>query len=194
MSDADATSNREPATKRTSADQGEWIGRLEVLHARYRDRKGGRGGLSPDELDWYHAARRMLFSTAVAMQNAALYGEERLRGAIRVERAVPVHLQGSGWSFCAGTVDLGVGGFAALAAPTPRVGDAGVARLELYAGEFLESPVKVVASVPQGELARMSFAFENPSAALRERIEDYLLDQLLPRLVFWDEVIGRVWT
>jgi hypothetical protein len=194
MSDADATRSQDPGATRPSTDQGEWISRLELLHARYRDRRSGRGSLSPDELDWYHGARRMFFATAVAMQNATLFGEERLRAAIRVERAVPVHVRGSGWDFSAGTVDLGVGGFAALAAPGPRLGDAGVSRLELYQGEHLESAVRVVASVVQGDLARISFAFEEPSPALRERIEDYLLDQLLPRLVFWDEVLGRVWS
>lgn len=195
MSDADASRKPEPGASRPSVDQGEWIGRLELLHARYRDAKGGRGALSPDELDWYHAARRMFFSTAVAMQNATLYGEERLRGAIRVDRAVPVHVRGEGWAFHAGTVDLGVGGFAALTAPlAAKLGEAGTARLELYPGDALESPVRVVAAVTQGEIARLSFAFEKPSAALRERIEDFLLDQLLPRLVFWDEVLGRVWS
>lgn len=196
MSDADATRKQDPGPNRPSADQGEWIGRLELLHGRYRDAKGGRGALSPDELDWYHAARRMFFSTAVAMQNATLYGEERLRGAIRVERAVPVHVSGNGWSFHAGTVDLGVGGFAVLTFPGPKLGETGTARLELYPGELTESAVRVVASVVQGqgEIARVSFAFDDPSPALRDRIEDYLLDQLLPRLVFWDEVLGRVWS
>lgn len=168
-------------------DRGEWIGRLELLHERAR-----RGGaFTAAERDWYERARGALTATALSVQRRALVGGERVRTSLRLERAVPVRVDGRGWSAHASTSDVGTGGLALLLETAPSPGQPARAVLELPAGD-LALDVRVVGAVPAGDLQRVSFAFERPPREAVAAVEDYLLDQLLPELVFWDEVLARI--
>lgn len=168
-------------------DRSEWVGRLELLHS------SARAGvaLSPQDAEWYMSARRQLFQTAVGVQNAYLAGNENYRKAIRLERAVPVLLEQEGWTVTASTADLGPGGFSVLTMANPPVGERGRATVELPQAKVVEE-VRVVAVSRVGTSQRVSMAFTAPSDATVALFEDLVLDTLLPRLVFWDQVLDRL--
>jgi hypothetical protein len=168
-------------------DRGEWIGRLELLHERARR----RGPFSVAEREWYERARGALTATALSVQRRTLAGGERARTSLRLERAVPVRVEGPGWAVHASTSDLGTGGFAVLMEAAPAPEQRAQAVLELPAGD-LAVEVRVVGAVGAGDLQRVSLAFEHPAGAVVSAVEDTLLDQLLPELVFWDEVLARI--
>ncbi len=168
-------------------DRTEWIGRLELLHTNLR-----RGmSLTPEDEAWYRRARARFLATAVDAQNGVVVGNERPRQAVRLERAVQIRLGGPGWSRQVMTTDLAVGGFA-VHTDTPidreRLAWADVD----VPGETLRFPVRLVATTMSGGQVRVSFAFKNPEPAHVAALEDFILDQLLPSIVFWDGVLDRI--
>jgi hypothetical protein len=167
-------------------DHSEWIVRLDLLHARIRSGEP----TSPADRAWYREARRILLSTALGEQNLSIAPGERSRGAVRLDHAVPITLGGSGWSVDAATTDIGIGGLAALVGPETR---RDVAWAELGLGRArLRVRARLVGSNPAGEQQRYSCRFEDVTADAAAAIEDFLLDELLPRIVFWDGVLHKV--
>jgi hypothetical protein len=168
-------------------ERGEWIGRLDLLHGRARSGEA----LSPAERAWYDAAREALIATSLAVQRTPLVGGERARTSLRLERAVPVRVEGTRWGVRSSTSDLGTGGFAVMCEADPAPGERARAVLELpRAAVALD--VHVVGVAPAGGLRRVSVAFDGAAREAVAAIEDYLLDQLLADLVFWDEVLERI--
>jgi hypothetical protein len=168
-------------------DRSEWIGRLELLHSSVR----GGATVSPGDMEWYQRARRILLDTSVQAQNITVIGDERPRNALRLERAVPVRFGGEGWTISATTCDLGIGGFCVQTSES--VDGEHLEWVELVLpGMPLRVTARVVASGIKDGYARLSFAFIDPPPAVRAAVEDYILDQLLPRIVFWDHVLDRI--
>jgi hypothetical protein len=168
-------------------DHSEWITRLDLLHARIRT--GEPIGASDER--WYREARRALLTTAVGEQNLAVAPGERTREAVRLDHAVPVTLGGEGWVVTSTTSDLGVGGFAAYVGRPGVRRDVGWATLQL--GEVrLRVAARLVGETEVGEQVRVSCRFEGVTPDVRASIEDFLLDALLPRIVFWDAVLQKV--
>lgn len=167
-------------------DQSEWIARLDLLHARVRSGEP----TTPADRAWYREARRILLATALGEQNLAVARGERARRAVRLDHAVPIALGGAGWSVDTTTTDIGIGGLAALvAAATPR----DVAWAELGLGERrLRLRARLVGATSVGEQLRFSCRFEDVTADAAAEVEDFLLDALLPRIVFWDGVLRKV--
>lgn len=168
-------------------DRNEWLGRLEMLHSRIR----GGEDVEPADREWYRDARDLLMRGALERYNAWLSAGEKARKAVRVERAIPVVLEGHGRTRHAVTVDLGAAGFGAILEDTPPDGAAFRARLVLPDGELVAS-VTASPGGSRGDVHRVSFAFDPEAREPRERVEDFLLDELLPRLLFWDEVLERI--
>lgn len=168
-------------------DHSEWIARLDLLHARIRSGEP----TSPPDRTWYREARRALLSTALGEQNLAIAAGERSRAAVRLDHAVPVTLGGRGWAVDATTCDIGILGVATLVGPSvPR----DVQWVELVLGEArLRVPARLVGAVPAGaQHVRYSLRFEEVGPDVTAAIEDFLLDALLPRIVFWDGVLQKV--
>jgi len=170
-------------------DRNEWLGRLEMLHSRIR----GGEDVEPADREWYRASRDRLMRGALERYNAWLAVGEKARTAVRVERALPVVLEGPGKPRHAVTVDMGAAGFGAILEDAPPEGTPFRARLALPDGELV-ARVTVAPSATRGEVHRVSFAFDPEAREVRERVEDFLLDELLPRLLFWDEVLNRLET
>jgi hypothetical protein len=168
-------------------DRNEWLGKLELLHAKAR----GSEDLEPAERAWYREARDLLMRGAVERYNAWLAEGERARRAVRIERALPVVLEAKGTSHRAVTMDLGAGGFAAILDQEPPAGAVFTAHLALPDGDLV---ARVIASpaATRSAVHRVSFALDPEAHEARERMEDFLLDELLPRLLFWDEVLNRL--
>ncbi|MGC4000800.1 MAG: PilZ domain-containing protein [Anaeromyxobacter sp.] len=168
-------------------ERSEWIGKLELVHDALRS-----GAAVPEaERAWYRRARQELLAAAVAEQNAPVIGDERPRKALRLERAVPVRLGGDGLALDWMTTDLGIGGFA-VATSAPLDPDRVTwAELDLPTGR-VGARVRVVGAVASGPRMRVSFAFEDPSQAAAAALGDYVLDELLPQIVFWDQVLEKV--
>jgi hypothetical protein len=169
-------------------DRNEWLGKLELLHARAR----GGEDLEPAERAWYREARDLLLRGAVERYNAWLAEGERARRAVRLERAVPVVLRDeAGATRRAVTVDFGAGGFAAILEQEPAPGTPFRALLALPDGD-LSARVTASPAAARGEVHRVSFALDDDEKEARARLEDFLLDELLPKLLFWDEVLTRL--
>lgn len=169
-------------------DQSEWIGRLDLLHARIRSGEA----TSATDLSWYLEARRALLSTALGEQQLGAAPGERLRRAVRLDHAIPVTLGGARWAIDTATSDIGVGGLSAFVGPgVPH----GVAWAELGLGNgrlHVKARLVSATAAPGDHQVRFSCQFEDMSTQATAAIEDFLLDELLPRIVFWDGVLQKV--
>jgi hypothetical protein len=169
-------------------ERNEWLTRLELLHARRRD----GAALQPAEEEWYLDARGRLLRAAVELQRLRLPSAAEPRRWVRVLRGAPVRLSAPRWKRDAVLADLGRGGFAAWVEELPRGRKRLDAALSLSDGPPVPAQVRVVAAGRGPGLRRASFAFESPSEALGNRVEEFLLDGLLETLVFWDDVLERL--
>lgn len=167
-------------------DQSEWIARLDLLHARIRS---GQPASAADRA-WYHDARSALLQTALGEQNLGVGPGERSRSAVRLDHAIAVTVGGAGWAIDSATTDIGVGGLAVFVWPgVPR----DVTWAELALGEArLRVAARLVGAVTVGPQVRFSCKFEDVAPEATSAIEDFLLDALLPRIVFWDAVLQKV--
>jgi hypothetical protein len=168
-------------------DRNAWLGKLDLLHAKKR----GGEPLEAEDLAWYTEARGLLVTAALARYNEWLPSAEKARSAVRIERALPLVLDGSGGVRRAVTVDVGAGGFAALLDEPPTPGVTLRARLTLPDGDLVANVTASFSSI-RGGAHRVSFVLSHGDAEARARLEDFLLDELLPKLVFWDDVLDRL--
>lgn len=168
-------------------DRSEWISRLELLHGA---RRAGTP-LPPEDESWYLRARNQLVRTAVATQNSAVSAGEHPRAALRLERAVPVRLGGGTWSVTATATDVSTGGFCIRTDVPLERERLAWAELSLP-GALVRAPVRIAGLATSDGLVRVSFAFRDPDPDAEAAIEDFALDQILPQLVFWDQVLERI--
>jgi len=169
-------------------DRGEWLTRLDLLH--HRVRSGEQ--VDSADLAWYRAARQSLLKGGTTEQNMALGGAERLRSHLRLQRALPVALRVGGWARHTTTVDLGGGGLATLVADPPPVPAPIHISIALPDGDLVIDSGSVVGCAQQGKFHRLAISFGPVPASVVARIEDYLLDELLPKLDFWNTVLDKL--
>ena len=168
-------------------DRTEWLNRLEALHVRRREGEA----LGEGDLAWYLRARGALLAAAVDIQARAVAGDRPRRTSIRVARPVQVLLEAPGWHEPTMTLDLSTGGFAvALEVPPPA--PEWIKVTLLLPGGPLVATVSVVDQRVSNGLARLAFAFSEPTEALTRRVEDAMVDGLLEQLVFWEDVLQKL--
>ena len=155
----------------------DWIRQFRALHA-----EAQKGTLSADDLKDYVAACDEFARALMAAQKIALKPGEVPRHALRVARAVQAELEAAIGFYKVTTIDLGVGGFAAIMPKAPKVGEEYSCKLKLPGGDPLETSVKVVEVKPQPGSARVSFAFPKLGDASKERIERLVIDTALSQI------------
>jgi len=168
-------------------DRTEWLNKLEALHVRLREGEA----LPEAEGAWYRKARTSLLSAAVDIQARMADLDGPKRSSIRISRPVQVLLEAPGWHEPTVTVDLSTGGFAVMLETPPPVTEWIKATLLLPGGPQAAT-VSVVGRWASGGLARVAFAFSEPSPALVKRVEDAMVDGLLGQLVFWEDVLQKI--
>jgi len=169
-------------------DRTEFLNKLEALHDRIRV-----GEVLPEaELRWYREARERLLALAVEVQARASAGDQKLRSSIRMGTVLPVRLETGGWTMLTITADIGAGGFAVIMEVPPPAGREVRATLSPRRGEPVIGVAQVVDSKELDGLTRVGFGFKDPAGAVRDRMEDVMLDGILDQLVFWDDVLGKV--
>lgn len=134
---------------------GEWVVALRDLHAQAR-----RGSLPPEELKRYHEERETLAQAILAAQRLRAAPNAKGRRALRVARELAIELSVERMSLKTRTLDLGVGGFAVMMAPPPRVGQEATFSMEVEAGQAVSGKARVVSVQRKGKPFRVAFRFE----------------------------------
>lgn len=151
----------------------ESLSELRALHEKKRSHP-----LDREEATRYRAGVDRLLQSALARQEAEAPPGGKRR-AVRVRRAVAVDLHWSTHQARSLTLDLGTGGFAAFLGTPPPDGPL-VAVLHVRRG----APVKVAARVASAWTARgrvrTSFAFTDVPDVEAARLQDYVVEELLP--------------
>ncbi len=177
----EARRTREPSM----LDKTDWINKLEALHDQVQ-----RGEpLDSDTLGWYRRARTRLLALAVRVQARFSADSHRPRASIRITQAMPVRLRSGDWSLRTLTADLGAGGFAVLVEAPPPVRDGLEATLRLPRGAEVRLEVESLDARESAGLWRIAYRFVGLTEETRLQIEDAMLDGVLDRLCFWNDVL-----
>ena len=166
-------------------DKTDWINKLEALHDQVQ-----RGEpLDSETLLWYRRARTRLLAQAVRVQARFSADSHRPRASIRVLQGMPVRLQAGDWATWTLTADLGAGGFAVLLEAPPPVQQGLEATLRLPRGAEVRLEVEALDARESAGLWRVAYRFVGLTEEARLRIEDAMLDGVLDRLCFWNDVL-----
>ncbi|GEJ57163.1 PilZ domain-containing protein [Anaeromyxobacter diazotrophicus] len=156
----------------------DWLREFRALHE-----KSKQGALRAGELAAYRAGRDELARAFLAAQRMALPAGVLPRHALRVPRALQVDLEFMDGTVRAMTVDVSAGGFGALLAKPPRVGEELKVSLRVPGGgEPLKAEARVVDVKSQVGTARASFQLGRLEEADAERLETLVFDAVLERL------------
>ena len=155
----------------------EWLKGFRDLHG-----KAKAGALTGSDLTHYQAARDELARALLAAQHVALHAGQRPRRVLRVARALQADLEFHDGSERAMTLDVSPGGFSALLARPPRVGDELKASLRIPGGEPLRANARVLEVKQQIGNVRACFAFVDVEEAEVERLEMFVFDAVLAQL------------
>jgi hypothetical protein len=155
----------------------DWIRQFRLLHA---DAK--KGVLSPEDLKDYRTACDEFARALMAAQRLTLKPGEIPRHALRVARAVQVELESAMTLAKVTTLDMGVGGFSAILAKAPKVGDEFQCKLKLPGGDPLETVLTVSEIKLQPGSVRVSFSFPKLSDDTKARIEALVIDTALAQI------------
>ncbi len=169
-------------------DLGEWLARLDLLHQRFRAHEP----LDVAELSWYRKARELLLRRGASEQNFGLACAERSRNHLRLQRAIPVVIRVGAWARNATTVDLGGGGLAVLVDESPPASSPVHVSIALPDRDLVIRSGTIVGCTPRGKLLRLAVSFGRLPAEDVTSIEDYLLDELLPKLNFWTTALEKL--
>lgn len=156
----------------------EWLAAFRDLHERAR-----RGSLTPGELAAYRTGRDELARALLAAQRLTLKSGETPRQALRVARALQVELDLPTSREKTVTIDLSTGGFSALLAKAPPLGDDLGVALRLPAAEPLVCRARVTDANSQAGHVRVAARFVELPAADRERLELFVFDTVLAQLL-----------
>jgi hypothetical protein len=140
--------------------------------------------LTPDEAARYASLSARLLQAVAVGQNAAIPARHRPREGVRIRRALRAELSWGCGEHRVLTMDVGPGGFAALLGATPPRNAIVRVRLFVSFGDPLELSARVVGARERRGCARVSFAFGEPAAADRVRLDRCLLDDALTELAF----------
>jgi hypothetical protein len=149
---------------------------LEEFRGLHRGAKAGTLGL-PDKAT-YHAVRDELARLLLSAQHIALLAGQRPRRSLRGARSLLVELDFSDGAVRAMTLQLSSGGFAALLASAPKVGEEVRASLRLPGGRALQGRARVVAVKEHLGNTSTSFQFVGLGEAEAEYLEMLVFDAL----------------
>jgi PilZ domain-containing protein len=155
----------------------DWLRQFRALHE-----KAKAGALMGADLSAYRSGRDELARALLAAQRMALPSGVRPRQALRVPRALQADLQFPDGDVRAMTVDVSAGGFAALMAKPPKVGEELKVALRIPGGEPLRSDARVIEVRAQVGNARASFQLVGLEEADAERLELLVFDAVLAQL------------
>ncbi len=156
---------------------GEWLKGFRSLHLRFKD-----GQLAPEEVKTYRAGRDELAKALLAAQHVAVRAGETPRRQLRVTRALQADLDLGREKVRAMTLDVSAGGFGALMARPPVLGDQLKVSLRLPGQYPVASVARVVDVRAQPGNARVAFAFVNLDPVEQERLETWVFDVVLDQL------------
>ncbi len=153
----------------------EWIAEFSQMHEEAR-----AGTLDAEQLERYFHAREELAGALLAAQRLDLKGGQTARQNLRVQRTLQVDLKMMGQHLRAMTLDVSVGGFAAMLALSPPHGEHAMVSLKLPDDPHpLEARAIVVNLQRHGGLFRVSFSFGELPKALKDRLGFVVFDAVL---------------
>jgi hypothetical protein len=155
----------------------DWLREFRALHE-----KAKQGKLGAADLAVYRVGRDELARALLAAQRMTLPAGVRPRQGLRVPRALQADLQFPDGDVRAMTVDVSAGGFAALMAKPPKVGEELKVSLRIPGGEPLRAEARVIEVRPQVGNARASFQLVGMEEADAERLELLVFDAVLAQL------------
>ena len=150
---------------------------LRDLHGRARV-----GALGPPDQAAYRAARGQLGPLGLSAQPPALLPGQRPRRSLRAARALQSEIEFHDGTVRAKTLQLSSGGFAALLANAPHVGEDVKVALGLPGGQPLHAAARVVAVKEFLGGANTSFQFVDLDVPEVERLETFVFDALLDEI------------
>jgi len=159
------------------SDFSDWLRGFRDLHERAR-----RGGLKAGEETTYQAARDELARAMLAAQRLTLKPWEKARHKLRVARALQIDLEHDGARQRTVTLDVSAGGFSAVVAKPPMLGDMVKVSLRLPADEPLACVARISDVKPQEGSTRIAAAFISLPPADLERLERFIIDAVLAML------------
>jgi PilZ domain-containing protein len=155
----------------------DWLAEFRGLHQR-----AAADQLSPPEWVAYRQGREELARALLAAQRLSLKPGETPRQALRVARALQVDLEWPKGQVRALTMDLSVGGFAALLAKAPATTDEVKFTMRLPGGSDLSGRARVADIRVQPANVRVALAFQGLSESDRDRLELVVFDTVLQQL------------
>jgi len=155
----------------------EWLGQFRARHDAAK-----RGALDASSLSDYHAARDELARALLAAQRVAIEPGQQPRRQLRAFRALQVDVAFFDGTLRATTRQLSAGGFSALLAHAPKVGEVVKVILRLPGAEPLQAEARVVETKPQAGNAHVSFQWAGLGEDDRERLEVFVFDAVLDEL------------
>lgn len=157
-----------------------WVEELRSLH------EGAKAGtLTSPHVERYRAARDGLARLILSAQHMALLPGQRPRRALRACRALQADIEFEDGVLRAKTFQVCSGGFAALLAKGPRVGERVTVALGIPGREALHAGARVVSVKEHLGNASTSFEFLALEAWAAEQIEVFVFDALLEKLKGW---------
>jgi hypothetical protein len=154
-----------------------WIASFRKLHEGHK-----RGALSAGDEGTYLEGREELARALLAAQRLTTRPEETKRKALRAACALQADIELERGSDRVMTLEIGVGGFGALFAKGPPVGEEVSFSLRVPGGDPLTGRARIVDVKQLPGNARVSFAFTRLADEDRERIETLVFDTVLAHL------------
>jgi hypothetical protein len=155
---------------------GNWIQEFARMHERAR-----KGELDAAGLEDYILAREELASALLAAQRLELKEGQTARSTLRVQRTLQADMMIRGARERGMTIDVSLGGFAAMLGNNPPPGEACEVTLKMP-GEPFQARAVVVGLKRQGATFHVSFAFGDMPKAQRDRLGFFVYDTVLAAL------------
>ena len=155
-----------------------FVSRLADLHA-----KAKRNELTREEKIGYEADREDLAATILNAQKISLKPGESARGALRVNRVLPIELTSRGVTSKAVTLEISATGFAVMVSSISTEWLDGVDfRLKLPGAVEVSGKAKVASTNHSSAHVRAGFVIDEISDSDREQIGRIVFDDLLEKL------------
>jgi hypothetical protein len=155
----------------------DWVRSFRELHQRART-----ATLGPGEETRYHSMREELARAMLAAQKLTLKPGETPRRALRVARAIQIDLKVGATTERTVTLDLSTGGFSAMLARPPTLGELVGVSLRVPGGEPLACRASITDIKPLAGSVRVAGSFVDLKSADLERLEFFVIDAVLSLL------------
>jgi hypothetical protein len=155
----------------------EWLASFRNLHEGHK-----KGTLSREEEATYLGGREELARAVLAAQRLTAPVGETKRRALRAACALQADMDLERGSERVMTLEIGAGGFGAIFAKAPPVGEEVSFSLRVPGGDPLSGRARIVDVKVLPGNARASFAFTRLDDAERERLETLVFDTVLAHL------------